>query len=104
MRIDHKNSQNPDTLRGRRRRYIRNCGNPALIMVDYLQLIRSPDQESRTQDIAELPPSLNALAKEFGCPVLARSQPHCTVYRRAAQRPNHRLRPAPGPARQTAPR
>ncbi|MCV5824445.1 DnaB helicase C-terminal domain-containing protein, partial [Escherichia coli] len=66
--IDDTSYQTPATLRARTRRYVRKYGNPALIMVDYLQLIRSPEQENRTQEIAEISRSLKAMGKEFGCP------------------------------------
>ena len=43
-------------------------------MVDYLQLVRCPGMENRTQEIAEISRSLKALGKELGCPVLALSR------------------------------
>lgn len=44
--IDDTSYQTPATLRARTRRYVRKYGNPALIMVDYLQLIRSPNRKT----------------------------------------------------------
>ncbi|MBJ4549934.1 replicative DNA helicase, partial [Salmonella enterica subsp. enterica serovar Derby] len=87
--IDDTSYQTPATLRARTRRYVRKYGNPALIMVDYLQLIRSPEQENRTQEIAEISRSLKAMGKEFGCPVLALSQLNRQVEQRADKRPNN---------------
>ncbi|MEW5291534.1 SPI-7-type island replicative DNA helicase [Erwinia papayae] len=87
--IDDTSYQTPATLRARARRYVRKYGNPSLIMVDYLQLMRSPDQENRTQEIAEISRSLKALAKELGCPVLALSQLNRQVEQRADKRPNN---------------
>lgn len=47
----------------------------ALIVIDYLQLIRSSDKaESRVQEVSEISRSLKALAKELNVPVLAVSQ------------------------------
>ena len=72
--IDDTSYQTPATLRARARRYVRKYGRPSLIMLDYLQLVRSPGQENRTQEIADISRSLKALGKELGCPVLALSQ------------------------------
>lgn len=87
--IDDTSYQTPATLRARTRRYVRKYGNPSLIMVDYLQLICSPEQENRTQEIAEISRSLKAMGKEFGCPVLALSQLNRQVEQRADKRPNN---------------
>ena len=58
-------------------------------MLDYLQLVRSPEQENRTQEIAEISRSLKALGKELGCPILALSQLNRLVEQRADKRPNN---------------
>ena len=87
--IDDASNQTPATLRARTRRYVRKYGKPSLIMVDYLQLMRSPDQENRTQEIAEISRALKALGREFDCPVLALSQLNRQVEQRADKRPNN---------------
>lgn len=87
--IDDNSYQTPATLRTRARRYVRKYGQPSLIMVDYLQLMRCPDMENRTQEIAEISRSLKALGKELGCPVLALSQLNRQVEQRADKRPNN---------------
>jgi replicative DNA helicase len=87
--IDDTSSQTPATLRARARRYVRKYGRPSLIMVDYLQLMRAPEQENRTQEIAEISRSLKALAKELECPVLALSQLNRQLEQRADKRPNN---------------
>ncbi|MDU3076641.1 MAG: replicative DNA helicase, partial [Mixta calida] len=87
--IDDTSYQTPATLRARARRYVRKYGRPSLIMLDYLQLVRSPEQENRTQEIAEISRSLKALGKELGCPVLALSQLNRLVEQRADKRPNN---------------
>jgi replicative DNA helicase len=47
----------------------------ALLVVDYLQLMRGPERvENRQQEISHITRSLKALAKELGLPVLALSQ------------------------------
>ena len=87
--IDDCSQQTPSSLRASARRYTRLYGKPALIMVDYLQLIRAPELENRTQEIAEISRSLKALGKELGCPVLALSQLNRQVEQRADKRPNN---------------
>lgn len=87
--VDDNSYQTPATLRTRARRYVRKYGQPSLIMVDYLQLMRCPDMENRTQEIAEISRSLKALGKELGCPVLALSQLNRQVEQRADKRPNN---------------
>jgi replicative DNA helicase len=87
--IDDNSQQTPALLRARARRYRRKYGKPSLIMIDYLQLMRSPEQENRTQEIAEISRSLKALGKESGCPVLALSQLNRQVESRADKRPNN---------------
>ncbi|HFP3939339.1 TPA: SPI-7-type island replicative DNA helicase [Escherichia coli] len=87
--IDDCCEQTPSSLRAGARRYTRLYGKPSLIMVDYLQLIRAPELENRTQEIAEISRSLKALGKELGCPVLALSQLNRQVEQRADKRPNN---------------
>jgi len=87
--IDDTSYMTPSMLRIRVRRSARKHGKPSLIMVDYLQLMRCPDQENRTQEIAEISRSLKALAKEMGCPVLALSQLNRSLESRVDKRPNN---------------
>ncbi|MCB5303617.1 SPI-7-type island replicative DNA helicase [Yersinia bercovieri] len=87
--IDDSSYLTPTMLRIRVRRSARKYGKPSLIMVDYLQLMRCPDQENRTQEIAEISRSLKALAKEMKCPVLALSQLNRSLESRADKRPNN---------------
>lgn len=74
-------------MRSRIRRVVREHGNMALIMIDYLQLMQIPGfSENRTGEISEISRSLKGLAKEFDCPVVALSQ----LNRSLEQRPNKR--------------
>jgi replicative DNA helicase len=75
-------------MRARARRLVREQGDLALIMVDYLQLmtLKTGRSEGRTQEISEISRSLKALAKEMNCPVVALSQ----LNRSLEQRPNKR--------------
>ncbi|MBI6550568.1 SPI-7-type island replicative DNA helicase [Xenorhabdus lircayensis] len=87
--IDDCSHQTPALLRARARRYTRKYGKPALIMVDYLQLMCAPGQENRTQEIADISRNLKALGKELDCPVLALSQLNRQVENRPDKRPNN---------------
>ncbi len=70
----------PDTtlghLRSKARRVAVECGLDLLI-VDYLQLIETPDtasNENRTQQVSYISRSLKNLARELKCPIIALSQ------------------------------
>ncbi|MCB9029732.1 MAG: replicative DNA helicase [Deltaproteobacteria bacterium] len=61
----------------------------SLIVVDYLQLMRSPAyaSTSREQEISDISRSLKALAKELSVPVIALSQLNRSVEARTDKRP-----------------
>jgi len=86
--IDDTAGISPSTMRARARRLVREHGEIALIMVDYLQLMQIPGYggDNRVNEISEISRSLKALAKEFSCPVIALSQ----LNRALEQRPNKR--------------
>ncbi len=86
--IDDQPGISPNEMRTRARRIVREHGDIAMIMVDYLQLmtLKTGKSEGRTQEISEISRSLKALAKEMGCPVVALSQ----LNRSLEQRPNKR--------------
>jgi replicative DNA helicase len=74
--IDDTAAVSPCELRSRARRVASNKeAKLALVIVDYLQLVRVDDKgRSREQEIAEVSRSLKALAKELHLPVLALAQ------------------------------
>ena len=87
LMIDDSASLSPTTLRARARRAARRFGPPALILVDYLQLMHCPAMENRTLEIGEISRALKALAKEHNCPVIALSQLNRELERRPNKRP-----------------
>jgi len=85
--IDDTPALTPTEVRSRARRVVREHGDLAMIMIDYLQLMQvAGSSEGRTAEISEISRNLKAIAKEFGCPVVALSQ----LNRSLEQRPNKR--------------
>ncbi|HAE7081024.1 TPA_asm: replicative DNA helicase [Salmonella enterica subsp. salamae serovar 42:z:1,5] len=85
--LDDSGILTPSLLRSRARRSLRQYGLPSLIVVDYLQLMRSGGAENRNQEISTISRSLKALAKELNCPVLALSQLNRALESRLNKRP-----------------
>ncbi|QDX30993.1 SPI-7-type island replicative DNA helicase [Dickeya poaceiphila] len=85
--IDDNSDLTPSLLRARCRRYIRKYGKPSLILLDYLQLMKSPGHENRTQEIADISRSLKAIAKQFRVPLVALSQLNRLLQQRSDKRP-----------------
>jgi len=72
--IDDSPALTPLELRSKARR-IKAEADIGMLIVDYLQLMRSPeDSENRVQEISAISRSLKALAKELAVPVVALSQ------------------------------
>jgi len=87
--IDDTPALSISAIRTRTRRLIRK-NNLALVIVDYLQLVKALDSknlENRTQEISEITQGLKAIAKEFNIPVLALSQLSRAVEQREDKRP-----------------
>ncbi len=87
--IDDSSDTSPIVLKAKCRRLMRERNaNLGLIIVDYLQLMRSARPgESREKEIAEISRSLKALAKELKVPVIALSQLNRQVETRPDRRP-----------------
>jgi replicative DNA helicase len=87
--IDDSSDTSPIVLKAKCRRLMRERNaNLGLIIVDYLQLMRSARPgESREKEIAEISRSLKSLAKELKVPVLALSQLNRQVETRPDRRP-----------------
>lgn len=58
-----------------------------LVVIDYLQLMRTRKQENRQQEISEISRSLKGLARELDVPVIAMSQLSRAVEQRQDRRP-----------------
>ena len=58
-----------------------------LIVVDYLQLMRSMRGDNRVQEVSDISAGLKAIAKRLGCPVVALSQLSRQVENREDKRP-----------------
>jgi replicative DNA helicase len=87
--IDDNSDTSALVLKAKCRRLMRERNsNLGLIIVDYLQLMRSARPgESREKEIAEISRSLKALAKELRVPVIALSQLNRQVETRPDRRP-----------------
>jgi replicative DNA helicase len=87
--IDDSSDTSPIVLKAKCRRLMRERNaNLGLIIIDYLQLMRSSRPgESREKEIAEISRSLKALAKELKVPVVALSQLNRQVETRPDRRP-----------------
>ncbi len=89
MHIDDTPGLSVPAMRTRARRLKRRQGL-GLIVVDYLQLMRSPAglrSENRVQEVSEITRGLKAIAKELEVPVLALSQLSRAVEQRDDKRP-----------------
>jgi len=85
--IDDSSDVSGMEMRGKCRR-LKQDGGLSLVLVDYLQLMRSSKRtENRVQEISEIARSLKALAKELQVPVIALSQLNRSVESRDNKRP-----------------
>ncbi|ALB01614.1 DNA helicase [Francisella persica ATCC VR-331] len=86
--IDDTSSLTPAEIRSRARRLYNEHGGLAMILIDYLQLMKIPGYETnRTLEVSEISRSLKALAKELDIPVIALSQLNRAVDDRKDKRP-----------------
>ncbi len=86
--IDDTPGLSPAEMRARVRRLQREHGDIAMIMVDYLQLMRvAGSSEGRTAEISEISRTLKGIAREFNCPVMALSQLNRSLENRPNKRP-----------------
>ncbi|GAB4223477.1 MAG: replicative DNA helicase [Francisella sp.] len=86
--IDDTSSLTPAELRSRARRLYNEHDGLAMIVIDYLQLMKIPGYETnRVLEVSEISRSLKSLAKELDIPVIALSQLNRAVDDRRDKRP-----------------
>ena len=86
--IDDSGDITPLELRARARKLYMEHGGLSVIMIDYIQLMRSQTKAtSRTLEIGEISRSLKLLAKELSVPILALAQLNREVDSRKDHRP-----------------
>ncbi len=63
-------------IRDSARNFAREIGPPALILVDYIQIVKCREEKnrSRNDEVGSVSSNLKAMAKELNCPVLVGSQ------------------------------
>ena len=85
--IDDARGLTPNSVRARARRVARTAGLK-LIIVDYMQLMRTEGQaESRTLELSEISRTLKSIAGELRCPLVALSQLNRALENREDKRP-----------------
>lgn len=87
--IDDEGNLSPMEIKSRCKKLIKEHGQLGLIVIDYLQLMRSDissGKENRTAEISDISRKLKLIAKELNVPVIALSQ----LNRSLEQRPNKR--------------
>ncbi len=88
MYIDDTAGISPMEIRAKLRRLAIKEKDLALVVVDYLQLMKIKGRvDSREQEISEISRSMKAIAKEFKVPVIALSQLNRNVEARGDKRP-----------------
>ncbi len=86
--IDDTPALSPNDIRTRARRVSREAGGLKMIVVDYMQLMKSSEKhENRASEISEISRSLKAIAKEMRCPLVALSQLNRSLESRPDKRP-----------------
>jgi replicative DNA helicase len=88
VRIDENGMITANELRARARRVHRECKGLGLIVIDYIQMISSPqNNENRASELGGITRLIKGLAKELNVPVVALSQLSRKVEERTDKRP-----------------
>ena len=85
--IDDTSQITVTQIRQKLRRVAVSDAAPALVVIDYLQLMGGGNNENRQLEVSEISRGLKLLARDFGIPVVALSQLSRTIETRADRRP-----------------
>ena len=86
--IDETGALTPGEIRSRARRIHRQCSGIGLIVIDYLQLMKTHGKtQNRNEEMSQISKSMKSLAKELSCPIIALSQLNRGYANRADKRP-----------------
>lgn len=86
--VDETAGLTPSELRSRARRVHRKIGGLGLIVVDYIQLMRTTgNNQNRNAEMTDISQSMKNLSKELKCPVIALSQLNRGYANRSDKRP-----------------
>jgi len=86
--IDDEASLSTLDIRSRLRRIIKDFGSLDLVIIDYLQLIKSINgSDNRNQDVSDISRELKAIAKDFNVPLVVLSQLNRNLESRGDKRP-----------------
>ena len=85
--IDDTSQITVTQIRQKLRRVSVSDAAPALVVIDYLQLMGGGNNENRQLEVSEISRGLKMLARDFGIPVVALSQLSRTIETRADRRP-----------------
>ena len=85
--IDDTSQITVTQIRQKLRRVAVSDAAPALVVIDYLQLMGGGNNENRQLEVSEISRGLKMLARDFGIPVVALSQLSRTIETRADRRP-----------------
>lgn len=88
IEIDDDPMVTVDQIRSRARQMKSRHGGLALVIVDYLQLMRASSKvENRVREVSEISEGLKRLARELDCPILALAQLNRNLESRTDKRP-----------------
>lgn len=88
LHIEENGMITPNELRAKARRIHRECHGLGLIVIDYIQMISSPQNaENRATELGSISRLLKGLAKELDVPLIALSQLSRKVEERTDKRP-----------------
>lgn len=85
--VDNSHGLDAETFAARTRAFVKDHPN-TLVILDYLQIVRSEDERSRQEEVAAISRTTQALALELNIPILAMAQLNRDVEKRPDHWPN----------------